>query len=69
MGPVPSTYEPGSSVMLSLPEGDVAAVVVSDDGGDTIVVQYTHPRTGRDTGRVPIARAVLSGEAPSGEPG
>jgi hypothetical protein len=54
------TFEAGSTVVLSLPDGDVSAVVVSDDGGDTVVVNYTHPRTGRETGKVPIARSVLS---------
>jgi len=55
-----STFAAGSTVVLSLPDGDVSAVVVSDDGGDTVVVSYTHPRTGRETGKVPIARSVLS---------
>ncbi len=62
-----ATYEPGSRVTLSLPEGDVTAEVVVDHGGETVIVRYQHPRLDRDTGRIPVARALLS-PAGGGDP-
>jgi hypothetical protein len=62
-----ATYEPGSQVIVSLPEGDVSAEVVVDNGGETVIVRYPHPHLDRDSGRIPIARALLS-PAPGGDP-
>jgi hypothetical protein len=64
-----ATYEPGSRVTVSLPEGDVSAEVVVDHGGETVIVHYQHPHLDRDTGRVPIARALLSPAADVEPPG
>ncbi len=61
-----ATFAPGDMVTVSLPEGDVSAEVVVDNGGDTVIVRYQHPHLDRDTGRIPIARALLS---PAGEHG
>ena len=59
-----TTYEPGSRVTVSLPEGEVSAEVVIDNGGETVIVRYPHPHLDRDSGRIPIARALLSPAPP-----
>ena len=64
-----ATFEPGSRVTVSLPEGDVTAEVVVDNGGETVIVRYPHPHLDRDTGRIPIARDLLSPAAGTDTPG
>ena len=62
-------YELRSRVTISLPEGDVSAEVVVDHGGETVIVRYQHPHLDRDTGRIPIARELLSPAADADPPG
>lgn len=58
------TYEPGTDVVLTMTDQPVPAVVVTDDGGDTVVVRYAHPRLELETTAVPVLRAFLAPGAP-----
>lgn len=54
-------YEPGAQVILSLGEEDkISAVVVHDNGGETVVVRYPHPHLDREADNVPVLRAFVS---------
>lgn len=55
-----NTYSPGDPVVVSLAEGDVAAVVLHDNGGETVVVRYPHPHLDREATNVPVLRAFVS---------
>lgn len=61
-------FPPGTAVVLSTDEdsvpGTVPAVVVADDGGDTVVVRFTHPHLGRETSPVPVLREFLAPAPP-----
>lgn len=66
MATVSDTYEPGAHVTVTLAEGNVAAVVVHDNGGETVVVRYPHPHLDREANNVPVLRIFVS--AASGPP-
>jgi len=57
-------FAPGTNVVLATDEdsvpGTVAAVVVADDGGDTVVIRFAHPNLERETTAVPVLRTFLS---------
>lgn len=62
-------YAPGTNVVLATDEdsipGTVPAVVVTDDGGDTVVIRFAHPNLDRETTAVPVLRSFLSPGPPS----
>ena len=59
------TYSPGADVVLTMTELSVPAVVLHDDGGETVVVRYAHPTLEKETTAVPVLRAFLSPGPPA----
>lgn len=56
-----ATYAAGDEVVLAMNEKSVPAVVVTDDGGESVVVRFDHPiLEGRQTTAVPVLREFLS---------
>ena len=62
------TFAPGTNVLLATDEdslpGTVPAVVVADDGGDTVVIRFAHPHLERETTAVPVLRRFLTPAPP-----
>lgn len=62
------TFEPGTNVILATDEDSIAdtvpAVVVADDGGDTVVIRFAHPHLERETTAVPVLRQFLTAAPP-----
>jgi hypothetical protein len=58
------TFAPGTSVVVATEEdsvpGTIPAVVVADDGSDTVVVRFAHPHLDRETTAVPVLRRFLT---------
>ena len=62
------TFAPGTEVILATDEdavpATVPAVVVTDDGGDTVVIRFAHPNLERETTAVPVLRQFLTPAPP-----
>lgn len=54
------TFAPGAEVVITMTEKTVPAVVLTDDGGDSIVVRFDHPQLEGQTTAVPVLRAFVT---------
>ena len=63
-------FAPGTNVLLATDEDSipatVPAVVLTDDGGDTVVIRFAHPNLERETTAVPVLRQFLTAAPPEG---
>ena len=61
-------FAPGANVVLATDEDSVPdtvpAVVVADDGGDTVVIRFAHPNLEGETTAVPVLRSFLTPAPP-----
>jgi SAM-dependent methyltransferase len=63
---VSENFPTGADVVLNMTEQSLPAVVVHDDGGDTVVVRYAHPSLEGETTAVPVLRIFITpGDNPS----
>ena len=61
-------FAPGTEVLLATDEDSVPdqvlAVVLADDGGDTVVIRFAHPHLEGETTAVPVLRQFLTPAPP-----
>ena len=55
-----ATFATGDEVVLTMNEKSIPAVVVADDGGQSVIVRFDHPILEGDSTAVPVLREFVS---------